>query len=132
MNPYFTITEWKLCSRCVTCTRSLSSTQGMLHVYIKDRLTIDRDKQLVTRDGQYLHLTRTELSLLLQLATNPGNVCTRRQLLRQTWGSEYVEHTHYLRIYMGQLREKLEPNPADPTIILTETGIGYRLAEPDQ
>ncbi|NCW78923.1 MAG: two-component system response regulator KdpE, partial [Oxalobacteraceae bacterium] len=48
------------------------------------------------------------------------------------WGSEYVEHTHYLRIYMGQLREKLEPNPADPTIILTETGIGYRLAEPDQ
>ncbi len=101
-------------------------------VYIKARLTIDRDKQLVTRDGQYLHLTRTELSLLLQLATNPGNVCTHRQLLRQTWGSEYVEHTHYLRIYMGQLREKLEPNPADPTIILTETGIGYRLAEPDQ
>lgn len=101
-------------------------------VYVKDSLRIDLDKQLVTRHDQYLHLTRTELSLLLQLATNPGNVCTHRQLLRQTWGPEYVEHTHYLRIYMGQLREKLEPNPADPTIILTETGIGYRLAEPDQ
>ena len=86
----------------------------------------------MTRDDQYLHLTRTELSLLLQLATHSGKVCTHRQLLRQTWGPEYVEHTHYLRIYMGQLREKLEPNPADPTIILTETGIGYRLAEPDQ
>ena len=101
-------------------------------VYAKDKLRIDLDKQLVTRDDQYLHLTKTELSLLMQLATNPGNVCTHRQLLRQTWGPEYVEHTHYLRIYMGQLREKLEPNPADPKIILTETGIGYRLAEPDQ
>ena len=101
-------------------------------IYARDGLRIDLDKQLVTRDDQYLHLTKTELSLLLQLATNPGNVCTHRQLLRQTWGPEYVEHTHYLRIYMGQLREKLEPNPADPIIILTETGIGYRLAEPDQ
>ncbi len=100
-------------------------------IYEKNNVRIDLDKQLVTRDNQYLHLTKTGLTLLLQLASNPGNIFTHRQLLRHTWGPEHIEHTHYLRIYMGQLREKLELNPADPKIILTETGIGYRLAEPD-
>lgn len=85
----------------------------------------------MTRDGEPVHLTRIELHLLTVLSTRPGQVCTHRQLLKEVWGAEYIEHTHYLRIYLGQLRAKLEKNPADPQILLTETGIGYRLAEPD-
>jgi two-component system KDP operon response regulator KdpE len=57
-------------------------------------------------------------------------VVTHRQLLADVWGPEYVEHTHYLRLYMAQLRAKLEDDPADPRRLLTETGVGYRLAEP--
>ncbi len=100
-------------------------------VYRKENVCFDSERQSLIRDGQAVHLTRTELQLLGVLSTNPGQICTHRQLLKEVWGAEYVEHTHYLRIYMAQLRSKLERNPADPHILLTETGIGYRLAEPD-
>ncbi len=99
--------------------------------YRKDGVIFDIERQAMSREGQPIHLTRTELHLLAVLSTKPGQVCTHRQLLKEVWGPEYVEHTHYLRIYLGQLRAKLEKNPADPQILLTETGIGYRLAEPD-
>ena len=83
----------------------------------------------MTRAGEVVKLSKTELNLLIQLATSPGYICTHRQLLQEVWGAEFIEHTHYLRIYMAQIRSKIEHNPADPQILLTETGIGYRLAE---
>lgn len=89
-------------------------------------LCIDFDRHEVTRAGRPIHLTPIEFRLLGVLAHAAGRVVTHRQLLRETWGAEYVEHTHYLRIYMGQLRAKLEDDPAAPRFLVTETGIGYR------
>lgn len=82
----------------------------------------------ITRGGEALHLTPTEYSLLTALIRSHGRVITHRQLLTEAWGPGYAERSHYLRIYMKQLREKLERNPAQPEFLLTETGIGYRLA----
>jgi two-component system KDP operon response regulator KdpE len=74
-----------------------------------------------------IHLTPLELRLLSVLVHNAGFVLTHRQLLEKVWGASYVEHNHYVRIHMGQLRHKLESDPARPRYILTETGVGYRL-----
>jgi len=93
---------------------------------------IDLQAHRVRRDGEDVHLTPTEYKLLARLVRNAGQVVTHRQLLADVWGSEFSEHTHHLRLYMGQLRAKLEADPADPRLLLTETGIGYRLAEPPQ
>jgi two-component system, OmpR family, KDP operon response regulator KdpE len=104
-------------------------SQSAGRVYKNGDLIFDLDKKRVTLTGQVVKLSKTELKLLTQLAISPGYICTHRQLLKEVWGSEFVEHTHYLRIYMAQIRAKIEHNPADPQILLTETGIGYRLAE---
>jgi two-component system KDP operon response regulator KdpE len=93
-----------------------------------DDLHVDLATRTVLRDGQPVHLTPTEFDLLAHLVRNTGRVVTHRQLLAEVWGPEYTEHTHYLRLYMGQLRAKLERNPAEPRHLLTETGVGYRLA----
>lgn len=91
-------------------------------------LRIDLDARSITVDGQPVHLTPTEYNLLARLARHPGKVVTHRQLLSDVWGPEFTEHTHYLRLYMGQLRAKIERDPAEPRHLLTETGVGYRLA----
>jgi two-component system KDP operon response regulator KdpE len=75
-----------------------------------------------------VHLTPTEFNLLARLVRSAGRVVTHRQLLADVWGPEFTEHTHYLRLYMGQLRAKIERDPAEPRHLLTETGVGYRLA----
>lgn len=80
----------------------------------------------IRRAGTELHLTRIEYRLLTALLAHPGKVLTHRHLLREVWGPGYVEHNHYLRIYMGNLRHKLELDPAQPRHLLTEIGIGYR------
>ncbi len=80
----------------------------------------------VTRGGTALHLTPIEFRLLVSLLNHPGKVMTQRQLLNQVWGPNAVEHSHYLRIYMGHLRQKLEADPAQPRHLITETGVGYR------
>ena len=80
--------------------------------------------------GADVHLTPTEFKLLARLVRSAGQVVTHRQLLGDVWGPEFTEHTHYLRLYMAQLRAKLEADPADPQRLLTEPGVGYRLAEP--
>lgn len=98
-------------------------------VYELDGLSIDLARRRVQRNGQDVHLTPTEFKLLERLARSAGKVVTHRQLLTEAWGAEFVEHTHYLRIYMGQLRAKIEADPADPRFLLTETGVGYRLAD---
>lgn len=89
-------------------------------------ISVDLINRQVTRAGENLHLTPIEFRLLSALLANAGKVITQRQLLNQVWGPNYVEHSHYLRIYMGHLRQKLEIDPTRPKHLLTETGVGYR------
>jgi two-component system KDP operon response regulator KdpE len=89
--------------------------------------SIDLEKRRASKDGQDVHLTAIEFRLLASLAKHLGMVVTHRQLLQKVWGPSHVDDTHYLRVYMKQLREKLEPDPARPKYLLTETGVGYRL-----
>jgi len=88
---------------------------------------IDRSKRLVRSGGTEVHLTPIEYRLLAVLVANVGRVITHKQLLREVWGPSHSEQSHYLRIYMGHLRQKLEPDPAQPRHLLTESGVGYRL-----
>jgi len=88
---------------------------------------VDQQARLVTRGGQAVRLTPTEFRLLSVLVNNAGRVVTAPQLLREVWGPSNAENGHYVRIYMGHLRQKLEHDPAQPVHLLTETGVGYRL-----
>jgi two-component system KDP operon response regulator KdpE len=90
-------------------------------------IEIDLSTRLVYVGGQEIHLTRTEYNLLAVLVRYAGRVVTHRQLLKEVWGPSHVEHTQYLRVYMGQLRHKLEHDPARPKHLLNEPGVGYRL-----
>jgi two-component system, OmpR family, KDP operon response regulator KdpE len=90
-------------------------------------LRIDLAARVVQRAGEEVRLTRTEYRLVATLAQHAGKVLTHRQLLREVWGPNAVEDTQYLRVYMAQLRHKLEDEPARPRHFLTETGVGYRL-----
>jgi len=98
--------------------------------YEHEGLLIDLAAHRATLAGEPVHLTPTEFKLLARLVRSAGQVVTHRQLLADVWGPDYTEHTHYLRLYMAQLRAKLEAEPADPQRLLTEPGVGYRLAEP--
>jgi two-component system, OmpR family, KDP operon response regulator KdpE len=98
--------------------------------YERAGLSVDLEARRVHRDGAEVRLTPTEYRLLARLVRQAGQVVTHRQLLLDVWGPEFTEHTHYLRLYMAQLRAKLEAEPADPRVLLTEPGVGYRLAEP--
>lgn len=89
---------------------------------------VDLDARIVQRAGEPVHLTPIEYRLLAALARHAGRVITQRQLLQEVWGPSRVDSAHYLRIYMGHLRQKLERDPAQPEHIVTETAIGYRLA----
>jgi two-component system KDP operon response regulator KdpE len=91
-----------------------------------DDLEVDLARRRVTRGGEQVHLTRTELSLLELLVRNPGKLLTQEFLLREVWGPEYGTESNYLRVYVGQLRKKLGDDAAHPRLILTEPGIGYR------
>jgi two-component system KDP operon response regulator KdpE len=88
---------------------------------------VDRQARLVRRGGEEVHVTPIEYRLLNVLASHAGRVLTHRQLLREVWGPSHAGQNHYLRIYMGHLRQKLEADPAQPKHLLTETGVGYRL-----
>ena len=87
---------------------------------------IDLARRIIERAGEGIHATPIEYRLLTHLAAHPHCVLTHRQLLNAVWGPNHSEDTHYLRVYMGQLRKKLERDPAQPKHLLTETGIGYR------
>ena len=87
---------------------------------------IDLTRRVVERRDENLHLTPIEYRLLVHLATHPQCVLTHRQLLKAVWGPHHAEDLHYVRVYMGQLRKKIEADPAQPRHLLTETGIGYR------
>lgn len=87
---------------------------------------VDLARRTVERSGQNLHVTPIEYRLLTHLAAHPHCVLTHRQLLQSVWGPGHAHDTHYLRVYMGQLRKKIEHDPAQPRHLVTETGIGYR------
>ncbi|MGN6159210.1 MAG: response regulator [Devosia sp.] len=103
---------------------ALSSTR-----YEADGLVIDLAKRLVTRDGVALHLTPKEYDLLAYMARHAGLVVTHRQLLNAVWGPAHVEDVHYLRVFVGQLRGKVERDAAAPQLVRTESGVGYRFAQ---
>jgi two-component system KDP operon response regulator KdpE len=100
-----------------------SAAPAVVHV---DGLEVDLVRKQVRLDGEVVHLTKTELALLEQLATQPGKLLTHEYLLRQVWGRGYGSESNYLRVYVGQLRRKLGDDAANPRLIVTEPGIGYR------
>lgn len=91
---------------------------------------VDLQARVITKADQPVHLTPIEYRLLGVLIANAGRVVTNPQLLREVWGPSHSESSHYLRVYMGHLRQKLEDNPAQPRFLLTETAVGYRLLLP--
>jgi len=93
-------------------------------------LEIDLARRLVTRSGEPIHLTPTEFSLLEQFVSNPGKLLTHRWLLQKVWGTAYGDQSHYLRVYVANLRKKLEQDPSSPSLIMTEPGVGYRWPPP--
>ena len=93
-------------------------------------LVVDTLKRLVTKGGEAVRLTPKEYELLAILIRFAGRVVTHRQLLSGVWGPAHVEDTQYLRVFIGQLRAKIEPDPAQPSIVMTEPGVGYRLLVP--
>ncbi|MBX9915946.1 MAG: response regulator [Nitrosomonas sp.] len=106
--------------------RQSNENQGDPIVHFGD-VIIDLAAHAVTRSGVDVHLTPIEYRLLLSLINVRGRVVTHNQLMLAVWGPNYSERSHYLRVYMGHLRQKLEHNPAQPEFLLTELGVGYRL-----
>ncbi|MBC8951924.1 DNA-binding response regulator in two-component regulatory system [Xenorhabdus sp. PB62.4] len=109
----------------VALRRSSKANQLDPVIHFSD-IQVDLVNRRVLKGQNELHLTPIEYRLLTELLTNSGKVLTQRHLLNHVWGPNFVEHNHYLRIYMGHLRQKLEADPARPKHLLTETGIGYR------
>jgi two-component system, OmpR family, KDP operon response regulator KdpE len=93
-------------------------------------LDIDLADRSVTRGGEPVHLTPIEFDLLRVLAQHHGRLVTQRQLLREVWGPEYGDETHYLRVHVAHIRAKIEADPSRPRYLITEPGVGYRLREP--
>jgi two-component system KDP operon response regulator KdpE len=100
------------------------SGQPVLHA---GSVKMDFARRVITRDGETIRLSKREYDLLRFLASAPGHVLTHKQILNAVWGPAHVEDTAYLRVYINQLRQKLEIDPSSPRIILTELGVGYRL-----
>ena len=111
----------------VALRRGQKAAEPGASVFAFGQIVVDFSTRRVLRGGVAVHLTPIEYRLLGVLIANVGRVLTHRALLREVWGPSHSEHTHYLRVYMGQLRQKLEADPAQPRHLLTETGVGYRL-----
>jgi two-component system KDP operon response regulator KdpE len=118
----------ELLARLRVAQRHAQPEQGT-NLFQIGSIAIDIARRLVTRDGEPVKLTPTEYSLLRLLVQHVGKVLTHRQILREVWGRDYENELHYLRVYTAQLRQKLEADPTRPQIILTESGVGYRMAE---
>ena len=106
--------------------RRVPHTSSAPTVIRVDDLEIDLARRQVRLADEVVHLTKTELALLEQLVTHPGKLLTHEYLLRQVWGQGYGSESNYLRVYVGQLRRKLVDDAANPRLIVTEPGIGYR------
>ena len=106
--------------------RQSRTSEGATPVIEFGDVTVDLSRRVVTRAGEQVHLTPIEYRLLCVLLANTGKVMTQRHLLREVWGPASVESNHYLRVYVGHLRQKLEVDATQPQYLLTETGVGYR------
>lgn len=113
----------------VAVRRRATRTSSADPLVTTSSFTIDLASKTVTRDGEIVHLTRTEWGVLEMLARNAGKLVGQRELLRTVWGPGHDHGSNYLRIYMSQLRRKLEVDPGKPRHLITETGMGYRLVE---
>lgn len=111
--------------------RNRPATQRPAAALISGPLRVDFAFRRVTLDDQDIGLTRKEYAVLETLARHPGMVVTQQQLLRDIWGPSHIEHSHYLRIVIAHLRQKLGDDPAAPRLIVTEAGVGYRLVDRD-
>ena len=125
----FDITELMARLRVMLRTGS-ASREADEPLYRNGALEVDLVRRLVRRDGAELHLSRKEYDLLRLLATHVGRVLTHEQILGEIWGKDHAEDVHYLRVLVGNLRQKLGDDPARPRYIATEQGVGYRLLEP--
>lgn len=121
----------ELMARLRAALRHKIERDGEVAVLRLGNIEIDTVRHLVTKSGKEVRLTPKEFELLSFLARHAGRVLTHRQILAAVWGAAHVNDTQYLRVYIGQLRQKIEENAEDPTIIRTEPGIGYRLATND-
>jgi two-component system KDP operon response regulator KdpE len=104
-----------------------SQEQPQDGVFATANLKVDLNNRVVSVDGREIHLTPIQYRLLAVLVKHAGKVLTHQQILKEVWGPSYQENAHYLRIYMSQLRQKLEADPTQPKFLLTESGVGYRL-----
>ena len=127
VNKPFNVGE--LLARMRTALRHRMQRKAETPVLRVGDLEVDAVRHRATRAGADLRLTPKEFELLSFLARHAGRVVTHKQILAAVWGPAHVEDTQYLRVYVGQLRQKVEEHPNDPRIILTEPGIGYRIAE---
>lgn len=119
----------ELTARIRTALRHRGRRDAIPTVMEVDGLTIDPVKRLVSRGGETVHLTPKEYDLLLLLARHTGRVVTHRTLLTSVWGPAHGDDLHYLRVFIGQLRQKIEQDPTHPRIVRTEPGVGYRMAD---
>jgi two-component system KDP operon response regulator KdpE len=120
----------ELLARVKVALRHAARTrQGADPVFRSGDLAVDLERREVTANGRRVHLTPTEYALLGALIAAGGRVLTDRALLQRVWGPEYGSENHYLHVYVGRLRKKLEPDPARPRYLRTEPGVGYRLVE---
>ncbi len=117
----------ELMARMRVLLRRLSKSEVNTPTFSFADVRIDLSLRKVTKANEEIHLSPIEYQLLNILLTNSGKVVTHRQLLKEVWGGQHTEDNHYLRIYMGHLRQKLEDDPTQPKFLLTETGVGYRL-----
>ncbi|MBF0561025.1 MAG: response regulator [Alphaproteobacteria bacterium] len=104
-----------------------TGNEGSTGVLQVGSVGMDFARRIVTRNGREVHLSKREYDLLRFLAAQPDHVLTHRQILKAVWGAAHAEDTAYLRVYINQLRQKLEDNPSSPALLITETGVGYRL-----
>ena len=119
----------ELMARIRAALRQAQPEGAETHRFEMNGLVVDIQKRLVTRHGAPIRLTPREYDLLAVLVRHVGRVVTQKQILREIWGPAHLDDTQYLRVFIGQLRAKIEADPSAPQIILTEPGIGYRLCE---
>lgn len=117
----------ELMARVRVLLRRQHKAESNIPNFIFGDIEVDLSSRRVIKANEEIRLSKTEYQLLSILLLNQGRVVTHRQLLKEVWGGQHTEDSHYLRIYMGHLRQKLEDDPAQPKYLLTETGIGYRL-----
>lgn len=120
----FGIAELMARVRAVLRSRAPQEAEEVL---VAGPVTIDLGRRIVTKGGAEVHLSKKEWELLAFMARRPDHVLTHRQILKEVWGPAHIDDTAYLRVYINQLRQKVETNPGQPSLIVTDPGVGYRL-----